>query len=157
MSNPSVGLRDAYKLYRKMYKDTVLLSIYLKVVLGYTKFMTSRLLLGEVVPLAERLGDLEISGIKLKPRLDDEGRIQGLSPNWKATLDLWEKCESCKENKELIYYFDEHTQGIRYKLRWSKKKVFVDNKEFYSFRLSFGNKKKVSRSLHEGAEYHVRN
>lgn len=157
MSNPSIGLRDAYKLYRKEYQNTVLLTVYLQVITGYAKFMTEKLLDSEVVPLAERLGDIEISGSKLKPTIDEQGRIQGLSPNWKATNDLWATCEKCKEEKQLVYHFDEHTQGLRYKLRWSKKKVFVENKDFYSFRLSFHNKKAIAKSLKEGAEYYVRN
>lgn len=155
MSNHSVGIRDAYTFYRKLNKHGVLLPEFLDIVTGYAKYIMDRLLDGDTVQLPERLGTLEFSGIKVKPRLDEDGNIKGLSPDWKKTNELWNRCPECKEKKEFVYFFNEHSQGIRYKLRWSKKRVFVSNKEFYTFKLSFTNRKRFKDSILNGSEYLV--
>lgn len=151
-----LGIRDIYKFYKKNNSDSVLLLEFLDIVNGYSNYLMTKLIDAEAVPLPERLGLLEFSGLKLKPRIDNEGRIQGLSPDWKKTNELWNKCDTCKEEKQLVFFFNEHTQGLRYKLRWSKKRVFVSNKEYYAFRLSFTNKKRFKDALMEGKEYYVK-
>ena len=155
MSN-TLGIRDIYRFHRKNNSDGILLLDFLDIVNGYAMFLMDKLINAESVSLPERLGTLEFSGLKLKPRIDNEGNIQGLSPDWKKTNELWKKCEKCKEEKQLVFFFNEHTQGLRYKLRWSKKRVFVSNKEYYSFRLSFTNKKRFKDALLEGKEYYVK-
>ena len=91
----------------------------------------------------------------MKPKIDENGNITGLATDWKSTVALWNKNPEAKAIKERVFYFNEHTQGLRYCLRWSKKRVFVSNKEFYTFRLSFTNKKKFKNSILAGDEYYV--
>lgn len=155
MSSHSLGIRDAYKLYRKSNKDGVLLLDYLDITGAYIEYVIQKLLEGDAVQLTERLGYLEHVGVKVKPKIDENGNITGLATDWKSTNELWKNNPEAKERKERIYYFNEHTQGLRYCLRWSKKRVFVSNKEFYTFRLSFTNKKRFKNSVLAGNEYYV--
>lgn len=156
MSSHSIGMREIYRQYRKENLNApVLLPQFAKIVSGYGKFLTQKLLDGNTVSLPERMGQLEFLGRKVKPSLDENGQVKGLSVNWKATNELWNGCEECKERKDKIYYFNEHTHGIRYRLKWSKKKVFVSGKEYYSFKLSFSNRKLFKQAILDGGEWPV--
>ena len=151
---PALGIRDSYRLYRKESKKPVSLQIFLDITNGFATFITDVLLEGEEVCLPERLGTLQYVGKKVKPRIMEDGSIGGLSPNWKETMLLWEKDPQKKIDKVMIYHFNEHSNGIRYRLHWSKKKVFIRNKDFYVFRLSSPNKEKFSAKVREGYEYY---
>lgn len=155
--NKSLGIRDGYKFYRKENRDGVLLHDYLNIVSGYNSFIADKIISGDCVQLPERLGDLQCIGTKTKPRIDENGNIQGLSPAWKKTMELWNSNPLAKEKKEIVFHFNEATQGIRYSVRWSKNKVFVKNKDYYSFRLTFTNREKLSKTINDGTEYFVRN
>ena len=65
------------------------------------------------------------------------------------------KMKKAKAEKVIVYHFNEHTAGIRYRLSWSKKHVYVRNKDFFTFVLSRYNKRKFNSLLLEGKEYFV--
>ena len=56
MSSHSLGIRDAYKLYRKSNKNGVLLLDYVDITSAYIEYIIQRLLDGDAVQLPERLG-----------------------------------------------------------------------------------------------------
>lgn len=155
MSDFSLGMEDSYKLYKKNNKKGVSYKVYRDIFTLYIKYLVDKLMKGETVTLPERMGALEFVGKKMKPKLDENGNITGLSPDWQKTNELWNRCPECKERKELVFFFNENTQGIRYRIKWSKKRVFVENKEFYTFKLSIGNKEKFIDRLRNGQEFIV--
>lgn len=151
----SKGIRDSYKLYKAEVEKPQPIDTYLDIAERFNEFIVDLLIDGQTVKLPERLGSLYIVGTKTKPRLDENGNVQGLSPNWKETYKLWNSNPKAKEDKVLVYHFNERTNGIRYKLHWEKKKVFVANKYFYSFVLSRTNKRRIHQEILNGKEYYT--
>lgn len=150
------NIRDSYKHYKVNSDEPVEIKVYLDIVHGFIKFLISQLFQGEVVALPARLGTLEVIGRKVKPKLDSDGKITNLAPDWKGTKELWEVCEECKENKQIVYHFNEHTNGVRYKIHWSKNKVIVKNKILYSLVFSRANKRELNRLINSGKEYLIK-
>ena len=105
--------------------------------------------------LTERLGKLSIFGKKVKVRIED-GEIKGLAPDWVKTKELWESDSTAKERKQLVYHFNEDTNGIRYKFSWSKNRVLVSNKTLYTLRMTRTNKRELSKLVREGKEYLIK-
>ena len=140
------NLRDSYRVYKKISKKPIDTIKYLKVVNLFMKFLISTLLeTGEIV-LPERLGRLEIGGKKIKVRVE-EGKIKGLAPDWIKTKELWNSNLEAREKKEIIYHFNEHTNGVRYSVKWSKNRVLVENKTLYDFILTRTNKRNLSKLI----------
>lgn len=57
-----------------------------------------------------------------------------LSPNWRATLDLWERNPEAKEKKTLVYHLNEHRKGHAYRVFWDKKISKVRHHSYYTFK-----------------------
>ena len=129
------GIRDSYKLYRANNKNCIGREDYVHLCNEYNKFLINKVLDGNEVTLPLRMGTLSIIGKKEKVRLKDDG-TPTLSPNWPKTKKLWERCEECKEKKQLIYNTNEHSNGVRYKIIWSTKNVLVRYVSLYSFILT---------------------
>jgi hypothetical protein len=120
------------------------------------KFLSSKLLsTGEII-IPERLGKLSIFGKKVKIRIED-GEIKGLAPDWVKTKELWDSDPVAKQNKQLVYHFNEETNGIRYKFAWSKNRVLVSNKTLYNLKMTRSNKRGLSKLVREGREYLIKN
>lgn len=151
----SIGTREAYKLYHKEALNPAPVDVYLAISQGFAKFIMELLIKGETVKLPERLGVLSYIGTKTKPRIEN-GEIKGLAKDWKSTVELWKRDPKAKEEKKYIYFFNERTNGIRYKMIWSKKHVFIPNKDFYTFVLSRINKRRFWTELLNGTEYYVK-
>lgn len=149
------NLRDSYKFYKDEYNSVIGIKIYLEIVLGYIQFLMFKVFEGHEIKLPARLGSFYIRGRKVKPRIGQDGEIKGLAPNWADTKKLWDSNPEAKEKKEIVYCFNEHTDGVRYKLIWSKKNVNVKNKMIYSIRFSRDNKREVLRRLQKQQEYIV--
>ena len=150
----SLGIMDAYKLYRREAKNPKNQKVFKIVTEEFNKFIFRKLIEGEEVSLPERLGRFLIAGRKTRPRIDpNTGYVKGLAPNWAETKKLWKNNPKAKEEKELVYYFNEHTNGIRYRLHWIKQKVFIKNKDFYMFRLTRDNKQEIHEAINKGGEY----
>ena len=151
----SSGIRDSYKTYRENSENPVKLKTYLEINDGFIKFFVSKLMEGDIVKLPERLGTMEFVGKKVVPKVTNDEIVKGLAPNWKATHEYWKQNPEAKKKKEVLFHFNEATNGIRYKIRWSKKHAFVLNKEFYIFVLSRRNKRKFASLIKQGVEYFV--
>lgn len=150
------NLRDSYKTYKKNSTNPVDIKIYLSIVKGYMKFLIKKLFNTGEIRLPERLGILQIIGKKVKVTYED-GQIKGLAPNWAATKKLWENDEVAKSNKQLIYHFNEETNGVRYKFFWSKSRVLAANKTLYDLRMTRTNKRLLAKFIQDGKEYLIKN
>ena len=144
--------RDSYVVYKNMSVNPINISQYVQIINHFMKFLSSKLLsTGEII-LPERLGRLSIFGKKVNVRIED-GEIKGLAPDWVKTKQLWDSDEEAKNNKQLVYHFNEETNGIRYKFSWSKNRVLVSNKTLYNLRMTRSNKRELSKLVREGKEY----
>ena len=147
--------RDSYIVYKNMSVNPINISQYVQIINHFMKFLSSKLLsTGEII-LPDRLGRLSIFGKKVNVRIED-GEIKGLAPDWVKTRQLWDSDEEAKNNKQLVYHFNEETNGIRYKFAWSKNRVLVSNKTLYNLRMTRSNKRELSKLVREGKEYLIK-
>lgn len=147
------NIRTSYDEYVNNVEEPVEESLYREVAEAYSEFLMDKILKGDEVGLPGRLGTLCITGKKQKVKFDKNGNAVGLAPDWKATKALWEKSPEAKAAKKLVYHTNADTDGIRYKLHWSKRKVFIPYKNLYNFRLTKQNKIKINKAIESGQEY----
>ena len=71
------------------------------------------------------LGNIRISGRKVKLKLDKDGNLDTskLPVNYKATKELWKRDPEAAKNKKLIFITNNHTDGYKYFLHWTKGRV----------------------------------
>jgi len=155
MLKTELNIASAYSSYYKSTDTPVTKSEYLKIANGYMKFLFAKVLKGEEVSLPSRLGSMFVTGVKKKLRFDING-VPLLPPNWGKTKQLWDRNPEAKLNKKLVYCTNEETDGITYKLHWSKNKVFIENKSLYSLRITRGNKRAIHNSIKAGQEYFIK-
>lgn len=145
------NIKDSYKLYKKDSKNPIDIKRYLILNGLFNKFIISKVLDGEAVSLPERLGILSIIGKKEIVNLDENQKITGLAPDWVKTKEYRKKYP---ESDTIIYHFNEHTSGIRYRYKWTKKNFPIVNKTLYSLRLTRANKRAVYKKIKfENKEY----
>lgn len=152
-----INSRSSYNYYKSKADNPQDSKTYLRVISEFMTFIMDRVFEGYEVHLPARLGVFSIVGKKIRPKINSEGEIDNLAPDWVATKKLWESNPEARENKQLVYHFNEHSEGIRYKLLWSKLNVNVKNKSAYTFKLSRANKRKINSLISEGKEYLVLN
>lgn len=119
----------------------------------FNRLLMDLVIQGHAVHLPERLGIVKVSGKQENVKFREDGKIKGLSPNWKETKILWEKNPEAKERKQLIFNTNEHSSGIRYKFFWSKKRSPIQNKMLYVLQITRGFKRQLSLNIFAGVEY----
>jgi hypothetical protein len=119
------------------------------------KFLSNKLLSKGEVMIPERLGNIQVVGRKAKVHIED-GKIKGLAPDWVNTKKLWESDPQAREEKRLVYHFNEDTGGVRYKFFWSKSRVLIANKTLYNLRMTRTNKRALSKEVKRGKEYYIK-
>lgn len=149
----TVNLRDSYKFYQKQTENPIDIKTYMSIVLGFLKFLMAKVIDGKDVKLPCELGIIGIRGRRQRPRLDEEGNIVGLPPDWVGTKKLWEENPEAKKRGQLLYHFNEHSGGFRYKIVWFKKGFKFRNKSVYSIKFSRNNRRTVSGLIKGGKEY----
>ena len=135
-----------------MSDNPISISEYVQIVNHFMKFLISKLLLTGEIIIPERLGRLNIFGKKVNIKVED-GEIKGLAPDWVKTKQLWDSDQESKDKKQLVYHFNEETNGIRYRFAWSKNRVLVSNKTLYNLRMTRTNKRELSKLVRGGKEY----
>jgi hypothetical protein len=149
-----IGTREGIKFYKSETKNPVSDKEFRDISNKFNVFILDKVIDGEIVKLPERIGTLRVTGRKLKPRINKEtGNVEGLSPDWKSTRELWKKCPECRINKQLVFHFNEQTDGLRYSFKWSKTGVFINNRDFYSLKMARSAKDKFKTVLKAGKEY----
>lgn len=147
--------RDSYIVYKNLSDNPINISQYVQIVNQFMKFLINRLFEKGQVSLPEKLGNLQIVGKKVKVKIED-GQIKGLAPDWVKTKELWEKDAEAKKNKQLVYHFNEQTNGVRYRFFWSKNRVLVSNKTLFNIKMTRTNKRTLSQLVKNGKEYLVK-
>ena len=152
-----VNLRQSYYHgYRKNNPSPKVNSvIYLEIVAGFIKYIMSKVLRGHDVKLStgNSLGTIGVRGRKVKPFLNENGEIKGIAPSWSKTKKLWDENPEAKEKKELVYCFNEHSNGYKYNLIWFRKDMKLHNKSYYYLSFSRANKRALWKLINQGQEY----
>lgn len=146
------NLRDSYKSYKEISTNPVDISLYLSIVNNFMLFLVAKLFHKGEVKLPNGLGIVSIIGKKQKLVVED-GKIKGLAPDWKSTKELWSTDLEAKENKQIVYHFNEETQGVRYRFKWSKNRVLIQNKSMYRLIMTRTNKRALAQLIKQGKEY----
>ena len=149
----TINIRKSYNYYKIRVEEAIPIKTYIYIANGFMKFLMTRILSGKDIQLPGGMGSVGVRGTKRSPKVDANGNICGLPPNWKATKELWSKDPKAKEEKQIIYYFNEKTQGIIYRLVWFRANEIFENKTMYSIKLQWGNKKLLSQSILSKTEY----
>lgn len=147
--------RDTYKMYQSVSENPVDVKKYIEIVSEFLKYIVCVLFEKGTVILPEKLGVLHIIGKKLKATTED-GKIKGLAPDWDKTKKLWAIDQQAKDNKQIVYHFNEETNGIRYRIVWAKTKVLVSNKTLYDLKFTRTNKRFLSALIKTGKEYLIK-
>lgn len=140
------NIRKSYKLYRKLSKKPIEVKHYIYLANDYNKFLMEKVFEGEEVTLPMKLGTLSIIGRKQEIKFNEDG-VPNLAPNWGKTKKLWDSNHLAKEKKTIIYCLNEETNGVRYKVAWSKRLMMVENKILYSLKMTRENKRRINKEL----------
>lgn len=150
------NIRESYKIYKKDCDDPVDIKEYIKLNLKFFKFLMSKVFEGHEVTLPGKMGTLSIKGKKEELKFRKDGSPI-LPINYAATKELWKRCPECEKKKQKVYHTNEHSDGVSYRFFWSKKNIFVINKEFFSLIMTRTNKREVSRMVkQEGKKYPIK-
>ena len=160
MTKTDSNIRSSYKLYKELRNQENKISIvdiktYIEIANNYNKFLFDKIIEGEEITLPAKMGTMYIIGSKQKVKFDENG-LPLLPPDWTKTLVYWKNNPQAKIDKKVIYCTNEHTNGVRYKILWSKKRIMVENKTLYSLRLTRTNKRNISASIKKGKEYLIK-
>lgn len=153
MNNSSI--KEAYIHYKKSLpnKEVMNSSDYRKLINSFNSFLMKHILQGDEIMLPLRMGRMNIQGIQQNIRVDEKGNIKGTRIDWKATKDLWNKDSEHAEKKTLIYFFNEHSDGVKYSFKWTRNNALLQNKYYYTFVPSRHNKRTLAKLIKGGAEY----
>ena len=150
------NLTDSYSLYKEKFGDEVSKSDYVKIASAFIKFIMYRIIHhSDAIQLPFKTGTLKVVGRKQKIRYDEEGNIKGLSPNWKKTKELYDRCPECKEKRQIVYNMNEHSDGIRYSFNWGLRNVMLKNKSYYVLKMTRANKRDLYKAILSGKEYEL--
>lgn len=155
MQKTDINIRSSYKTYKETVSTPVEEKQYLEIANGYMEFLIQKVLEGEEVTMPARLGTLFIQGVKKNLKFNKDG-IPLLPPNWAATKKLWDSNPDAKATKKIVYCLNEETDGVVYKLHWSKNRVPIENKLYYNFILTRANKRAIHQQIVKGKEYLIK-
>lgn len=157
---------EGYKFYRSLYpKHFIRPDRYSKVGNEFLKLFVQKVLDGNDVRFGSKLGIVGVRGRKIKICLNKDGKIT-LPIDWGRTRKLWiEKAKELKltweqyletipkEERELRYHFNDHSNNVRYRISWYKSGVTAINKTYYTLDISRSTSDKLSKLIMSGKEY----
>ncbi len=152
MRQKHLNTKSSYKMYVENSKNPIDSKTYVKIVNGFIQHLVERLFITGGVMFPQRLGNLSVIGKKVKVKIED-GKIVGLAPDWQNTKKLWARDPEARENKQLVYHFNEHTNSIRYRFFWSKARALMANKTLFTLKMTRTNKRKLAKLIKSGKEY----
>jgi hypothetical protein len=156
MYKTELNIRSAYKEYSKESSNPVECKEFVSIANEYMKFLFEKVLEGEEVTLPAKMGTLLITGRKRALKFNKDG-VPMLPPNWGATKKLWERDPEAKATKKVVYCLNEHTNGVSYKINWSKNRVPIENKIYYNLIMVRENKRAVNKKVtKEKKEYLIK-
>jgi len=129
---------------------------YLEIVEGFMKFIMKKVFEGKEVMLPMSVGSLMVVGHKNKIVFDEQQQqLKGAPVDWVSTKKLWAINEEARKNKIRILFFNEHSNGISYKIKWLKGYGNMTNKSIYLYKPTRANKRKFGQLIKNGKEYKI--
>lgn len=134
----SYTIRSIYNEYLNYTSDNKLYNnieydLFRNIILDYYSYILEELLdNGNEIKLPCNLGTISI-----RKKKSDYWNGHGCSIDYKAT----------KENNKLIYYINEHSDGYKFRLYWSKLHCNISNGMKYMMVLSRANKRRLAQII----------
>jgi len=153
---PQENIRSSYRYYKLHYEKPIHRDIYIKIVVGFMAFIVKKVAEGFFVRLSggDSLGTIGVRGKKARAWIDKEtDEVKGAKVNWYLTTKLWKENPEAKAEGRKIYYLNEHTNGIRYKLVWLKEDMKLANKNLYTFRPCHSFSQAIYKEIMKGREF----
>lgn len=99
--------------------------------------------------LPARMGEISIKKYKPKIEFDENGKLKSrtLPVDWKATNELWNNNPEAKEQKKLVRFLNDHTNGFISKWYYVKNYANYKYKSGYVFKASRTNKRELAKIL----------
>ena len=155
MQKTDLNIRSSYKRYSKEVETPVEINPFISIANGYMEFLMQKVKEGEEVTMPARIGTLFIQGTKKNLKFNKDG-VPLLPPNWGETKKLWDRNPDAKATKRIVYCLNEETNGVVYKVNWSKNRVPIENKIYYNLILTRDNKRAIHNKIKEGKEYLIK-
>lgn len=134
---------DMWKHYSKTANTPVERKVYDKVFKELFTSLSETIVREASTIKLNNLGRFRIRAIKPK-LLDTNGELRKgkLKPDWKKTWEYWRKTYAGesdeeiikRENKQLFYHMNNHSDGYVYGMYWDKVTSTVKGKSFYKFK-----------------------
>lgn len=140
---------DAYRIHRKSSEFPMTRKEVRIVMKEFSEVCFDLLTEGYQITLPFNLGGIKIKSKEISLTENERGHVIG-PVNWKKTLDLWERSEEDKKNKTLIYYTNEHSEFMTYRVSWLKTLTAKGGRLFYHFQITKQLKEKLSKLIKKG-------
>lgn len=134
----SYTIRSIYNEFLKYTQDNPLYNnvdykVFRDIILDYYLYIQEEVIEnGNEIKLPCNLGTISI-----RKKRSEYWNGKGCSIDYKAT----------KENNKLIYYINEHSDGYKFRLYWSKLKCNISNGMKYMLILSRSNKRRLAQII----------
>jgi hypothetical protein len=136
-NNADYTQEDAYK-YMKEHNPDIKISYktYLALCMAFNDFLMQDMMYNTSdIYLPANLGSIGIRKYDCNPRINSSGTVvMSQTPvDYRATKAYWEKHPEAREQKKLIRYLNNHTNGYRHRFFWDKITHNFTNKFAYQF------------------------
>ena len=168
-----MGLKDRYNMrdsyynyYTKEYNEpSITVTIYLEIINNFMKFLFNKVAEGFDTEMPCGLGVFKVRGRYIKPVINKDGEVKGVAPHWSKTKARWmenaeiegitfeEYIKKPRSERPLSYCFNEHSNGIIYRINYSTSGCKLVNKSYYIMTFSRANKETVHKLIMDGKEY----
>lgn len=139
MKNNSFTYRDSYKEYIKTNGKNIDYSTYKNILYEFSNVILNNLLYkSECITMPYGFGYLCI--VKYKPKTLDKNRL---------SIDY----KSSKEFGKIIYHLNEHSDGYKYRLFWSKIPKTFPERYKYQLQLVRKNKRLLAKLIFNNQDY----
>ena len=106
---------------------------------------------GRILYLPHGFGNIQVVGRKPVIELDENFKVvsHNLPINWQKTKQLWKRDPQKKEDREVVYHDNSHSDDIVYRVRWLRPTCAngPDGLSTYAFRPARGFKKLLKNRL----------
>lgn len=138
------GMNDYYLFYKNTYDSEITKAVFNKVVTQFNEKLIDLILNESFEYTLPHLGlSLTIRKDKRSPKLVNGKVVNNAPVDWVLTKKLWANNEEAKQNKVLVRYLNNHTNGYVFRIYCKKFGAQLKNRSIYKFKPS----RKFQRSL----------
>lgn len=161
LDNKKYTIHDVYVIYAqgKLIKDRRTRKQFIAVVESYLQHVRDLIIEeGRFVMLPSGMGCIGIKGFIEELTLNEQtGKVESKTAlvDWKATKELWAIDPAAKLNKTRVFFENDHSDGIRYTVRFHRGTIAVPYKKLYAFKTTRTFKRKMATKIKEGMKYEL--